>query len=94
MTGDIFYLQIILLELPKVSWDDAKTFNGTSYNSFQQAAVAAGLVTEVTAALECFNIFKEVIYIFLAIIAFDLFLNLLCHLRFQRAHSCEAYLHP
>jgi hypothetical protein len=58
--GDVFYLQLILLESPKVSWDDAKSFNGTQYHSFQQAAIAAGLVTEVTAALECFNIFKEV----------------------------------
>ena len=58
--GDIFYFQLILLEFPKVSWDDAKSFNGTQYHSFQQAAIAAGLVTEVTAALECFNIFKEV----------------------------------
>jgi len=53
-------LQLILLESPKISWDDATTYNGTTYYSFQQAAIAAGLVTEVTAALECFNIFKDV----------------------------------
>jgi hypothetical protein len=58
--GDIFYLQLILLNSAKVSWDEARTFNGVQYSCFQMAAVAAGLVTELTAALECFNIFKEV----------------------------------
>jgi hypothetical protein len=53
--GDIYYLYLILKKRPVVSFTDALTVDNVQYRSFQQAAVAAGYVTDRKEALECYK---------------------------------------
>lgn len=52
--GEIWYLRLMLLHFSPKNYIDAKTVNGIQYTSFQLAATAAGLVTDLTEAKECF----------------------------------------
>ena len=53
MSGDIFYLRLILLNRAVNSFEDAYSWNGIKYGSFQQAAVASGVTQEDKEAHEC-----------------------------------------
>ena len=53
--GEIWYLRLLLLHRAPISFNDTRTINGTVYPSFQAAAVAANLVTDLTVARECFD---------------------------------------
>ena len=46
LAGELWYLRQIILKCPITSWKDAKTNNEILYNSFQEAAVARGLVVD------------------------------------------------
>ena len=52
--GKIWYLRLMLLHNSPKNYKDAKTVNGIVYSSFQLAATAAGYVTDLTEAKECF----------------------------------------
>jgi len=58
LTGEIYYLRILMVNCPVLSWKDAKTFEGTEYNTFKEAAVARGLIDDKSDAV---NAFKEMI---------------------------------
>jgi hypothetical protein len=53
--GEIYYLYLILKNRPVSSYVDACTVDDTTYATFQQAAVAAGYVTDRQEALECYR---------------------------------------
>jgi hypothetical protein len=53
--GEIFYLRILLLNIPTYLLDDLKCHDFIRYNTFQQSAVAKGYITHDTAALRCFH---------------------------------------
>jgi len=46
LAGELWYLRQIMLKYPITSWKDAETHNEILYNSFQEAAVARGLVVD------------------------------------------------
>jgi hypothetical protein len=52
--GESWYLRLIIKNTPIMSYDDALTFEGHVYATFQQAAIARGLVLDVEDALQCF----------------------------------------
>ena len=54
-SGELWYLRLLLLHCCPISFEDARTINGVTYNTFQLAAVAANLVTDLTVARECFQ---------------------------------------
>ena len=58
LSGEIYYLRILMVNCPVLSWKDAKTFEGTEYNTFQEAAVARGLIDDKSDAV---NAFEEMI---------------------------------
>jgi hypothetical protein len=49
--GDVYYLRLILLTRPAASFTDARTVNGQVFASYQEAAVAAGLLNDTTEGL-------------------------------------------
>lgn len=53
--GEIFYLRLILLNKPCTSFQDAKTFDGNEYPSFQLSALAHGYVDSEYEASRCFT---------------------------------------
>jgi hypothetical protein len=53
--GEIWYLRRSLLNIPTYSLENLKYFEYVSYDTFQQAAIARGYVSDVTDALLCFN---------------------------------------
>ena len=57
--GDIYYLRLILLKKPATSDEDVRTVSlrhgSTVYDSYQQAAIAMGLVTSATDVLATFR---------------------------------------
>ena len=53
--GEIWFLRLILLNFMPRSFENARTINGTLYPTFQAAAVAANLVSDITVARECFD---------------------------------------
>ena len=53
--GEIWFLRLLLLSRASISFKDTRTVNGTIYPTFQAAAVAANLVTDLTIAKECFD---------------------------------------
>lgn len=54
--GEIWYLRLILLETSPRSYEDARTYRGVTYQTFQEAALAKGLVTESNVAVSCFRV--------------------------------------
>ena len=46
LAGELWYLRQIMLKCPTTSWKDAKSHNEIVYTSFQEAAVARGLVVD------------------------------------------------
>jgi protein-disulfide isomerase-like protein with CxxC motif len=56
--GDIWYLRLILIHRPIISFDDAKTGKAptfTKYRTFQEAAISHELVTDKNEAETCFR---------------------------------------
>ena len=53
--GEIWYLRLLLLNTTPRSYLEARTVNGTVFETFQQAALELNLVTDVTDALICFQ---------------------------------------
>jgi hypothetical protein len=53
--GEIWYLRVILLNKPCVSYLHAKTFQGTVYETFQLSAIAHGFVESFAETLLCFR---------------------------------------
>jgi hypothetical protein len=54
-SGEVFYLRLLLLHTKPFRWGDAKKVGDITYDTFQQAAIAAGLITNQTAAMEAFQ---------------------------------------
>ena len=53
--GEIWYLRVLLLHRPCMSFEDARTHEGVVYPTFQMSAVMHGLVDERGEADRCFN---------------------------------------
>ena len=49
------FRKITLVNCSPTSFEDARTVNGSIYPTFQAAAVAANLVSDMTVARECFD---------------------------------------
>jgi hypothetical protein len=54
-TGDVFYLRVLLFNLPARSFVDYRTVNGIVHSTFQTAAVARGYLSDENEALWAFN---------------------------------------
>ena len=55
MAGEIFFLRLILYNFPKQSYKDCFCFNDTMYATYQEAAVAAGIVKDHDEIYSCFQ---------------------------------------
>ena len=44
LTGKIWYLRQIMIRFPIQSWKDAKCVNGIQYKTFQEGAIARGVI--------------------------------------------------
>jgi len=53
--GEKWYIRLILYNKPVVSFKDARTIDGITYPTFQQAALAAGLVEDKNEATTAFQ---------------------------------------
>ena len=53
--GEIWYLRRLLLNVATYSLESLKTVKYISYQTFQEAAVKRGLVSDETEAIDCFN---------------------------------------
>jgi len=53
--GDVFYLRVLLQNRPTHSFEDLRTVNGTTHQTFQQACIALGLFSDETEAEYCFT---------------------------------------
>ena len=53
--GEVFYLRVLLFNLPARSFVDYRTVNGIVHSTFQTAAVARGYVSDENEALWAFN---------------------------------------
>jgi len=53
--GEKWYIRLILYNKPVVSFKDARTIDGITYPTFQQAALAAGLVEDENEATTAFQ---------------------------------------
>lgn len=53
--GEVWYLRQLLLHKPFASYSDVKIFQGVTFRSFQESALAYGIVTEAREALLCFR---------------------------------------
>ena len=52
--GELFFLRLIMYNYPKKSYADCLQFNNTTYATYQQAAVAAGIVKDNDEVYTCF----------------------------------------
>ena len=53
--GEIYYLRLLLLNIPAFGYDDLLTYNGTKYTLFQNCALARKLITNETLGLDTFK---------------------------------------
>lgn len=54
--GELWYLRLILLKRPAVSYKDCKTVNRITYLSYQEAAIASGYISDNDdISLQCFR---------------------------------------
>ena len=53
--GELFFLRLIMYNYPKNSYADCRQFNNVTYSSYQQAAVAAGIVKDNDEVYACFE---------------------------------------
>ena len=52
--GELFFLRLILYNYPKKNYADCREFNNVTYTTYQQAAVAAGIVKDNDEVYTCF----------------------------------------
>lgn len=57
--GEVWYLRTLLLNHPYKSFKAAKIWNGNTYQTFQEAAIAAGHVTDGNEAKLIFDEIKD-----------------------------------
>lgn len=43
-SGELFYIRLLLLHRPALSWEDLRTFDGITLDTYHQAALHAGLI--------------------------------------------------
>ena len=55
LAGELFFLRLILYNFARKSFADCKTFQGISYATFQEAAVASGIVKDKDEVYACFE---------------------------------------
>ena len=53
--GEIYYLRLLLLNIPAISYEELLTYGGTKFSYFQQSALARGLISNEMLGLECFK---------------------------------------
>jgi hypothetical protein len=53
--GEVWYLRQLLLHKPFTSYGDARQYQGVAFRSYQESALAHGIVTEEREALLCFR---------------------------------------
>jgi len=53
--GELWYLRLLLLNIPIRSFEEAKIVDGTVYETFQKAAIARGLCRDQVEATRCFK---------------------------------------
>ena len=53
--GEIYYLRLLLLNMPAMSYNELLTVNGVTFTYFQQSAVARGLISNEQLGLQCFK---------------------------------------
>ena len=53
--GVLFFLRLIICNYPKKLYADCLQFNNTTYTTYQQAAVAAGIVRDNVKVYTCFE---------------------------------------
>jgi len=53
--GEKWYLRLLLLHLPATSFKDIKTYENTTYETYQSTALAAKLVEDENEALTAFQ---------------------------------------
>ena len=53
--GELFFLRLILLNYPKRSYAECLQFNNRTYTSYQESAVAAGIVRDNDEVYSCFE---------------------------------------
>jgi len=53
--GELFFLRLILYNYPKQTYADCMQFNNRSYATYQEAAVAAGIVKDNDEVYSCFE---------------------------------------
>ena len=53
--GELFFLRLILLNYPKCSYADCLQFNNRTYRTYQESAVAAGIVRDNDEVYSCFE---------------------------------------
>jgi len=54
-SGELFFLRIILYNFPKLSYANCYQHNNRTYNTFQEAAVASGVVRDNDEVYSCFE---------------------------------------
>jgi len=54
-SGEIWYLRLILYKVPIDNFEDAKRFENITYNTYQLAAIARGLVKDENEAITAFE---------------------------------------
>ena len=53
--GELFYLRLILYNFNRASFEDCKCFARISYSTYQEAAIAAGIVKDKNEVFTCFE---------------------------------------
>jgi len=53
--GELFFLRLILYNFPRQSFQDCMQFNNRSYGTYQEAAVASGIVKDNEEVCTCFE---------------------------------------
>ena len=53
--GEKWYLRLLLMHLPSISFKDIKTYRNTTYETYQSTALAANLVDDENEALTAFQ---------------------------------------
>ena len=55
LAGEIWYFRQIMVQCPIHSWDDAKSHDGIRYSTFQEAAVARGVIEDDSEGMLAFQ---------------------------------------
>ena len=55
IAGEKWYIRQLLLHYPAISFEDLRTVNKVTYSTFQQAAIARGIVRDKNECMTCFR---------------------------------------